>query len=260
MLMIVPMVIFMAPGGSEQNEPEGEHQDEENQMEPSTEPQSSRYPSSANSLGRKFPGIFADAAFNAEGMLVWLYHRVCAKIMRDNKPLKNTARMDGLSEMIHLCMDNSSEKVHGHMKKMIAMNDLSDDDRSPRFQFHERQVVNDIADAQVAYEVAMGLFGHLRAGNQQHGENEENEENEDEDDVEMEERRYQRYLPSDLSEVSDPEARMEIHHESDEDRYRRYLVSERHEVSDPEYWDEHFGQIMEENNAISHGDTLDGDL
>ena len=136
---------------------------------------------------------------------------------------------------------------------------LSDDDRSPRFQLNEHQVINDIGDAQVAYEVAMGPFGHLRPGNQQQGGQGEDEDAELED-VEVEEAKYQRYLRSNLSDVSDPDTWMESHHESEEDRYRRYLVSERHEVSDPEYWDEHFSEIMHENEAIAHEDDLDDDL
>ena len=103
---------------------------------------------------------------------MWLHHRCRAKMMRDRKPLKNTERLEDLSRMIHLCMDNrNNEEVKGHMKEnLILMNDLSDDERSAHFQFNERQVVNDIGDVQIAYEVAMGLFGHLRSGNQQQAE------------------------------------------------------------------------------------------
>ena len=97
------------------------------------------------------------------------------------------------------------------MKESLrAMNDLSDDEQSPRYQFTEAQVLNDIGEAQIAYySVAMGLFGHLRHGDRQRGEaNESNENNENEESEDMEEdpeRRYYRYLQADLSDVSDPQ-------------------------------------------------------
>ena len=51
-MLMVSMVWFMAPGGSGQFDPEPEQQDEESQLEPSTEPLSSRYAANANSLGK----------------------------------------------------------------------------------------------------------------------------------------------------------------------------------------------------------------
>ena len=51
-MLMVSMVWFTAPGGSDQFEPEPEQQDEESQLEPPTEPLSSRYAANANSLGK----------------------------------------------------------------------------------------------------------------------------------------------------------------------------------------------------------------
>ena len=199
-------------------------------------------------------------------MLVWLHHRVRARILRQNSPIKNGQRLTGLTEMVHLVMDNPNPAVHLHMKdSLIAMYDLSEDEQSPRHGFSESQVLNDIGEAHVAYSVAMGLFGHLRP-NRQHGEpnetgeqNEQNENEESEDMEDGEEQRYHRYLQSSLSEVSDPDEWMQLHHESEDDRYRRYMVSERHEVSDPEFWDEQFNAIMEENESIARGDYVPDD-
>ena len=60
---------------------------------------------------------------------------------RDNKPLVNTECMNGLSEMIHLLMDEPTEQNHEHMKEsLISMSDLSDDENSPRWNFNEQQI------------------------------------------------------------------------------------------------------------------------
>ena len=64
-MLMISMVWFMAPGGSDQFEPEPEQQDEENQLEPGAEPSSLRYPASTNSLGMKYPGIFSDPGYFA---------------------------------------------------------------------------------------------------------------------------------------------------------------------------------------------------
>ena len=64
---------------------------------------------------------------------------------------------------------------------------------------------------------------------------------------------YDRYAHSNLSDVSQPDLWMEIHHqdESNEERYMRYLFAERDEVSDGEYWDELFEQAMRENEETA---------
>ena len=128
-VLTISVVAYMMRCRGSEEEPEPEDRDTESQMEPSTEPQTSRYPSNVNSLGMKLPGIFADAAFSAEGVLIWLHHRCHARIIRDNKPPKNTERLEGLSQMIHLrilCMDNrSNEEVKVHLKEsLISMNDF----------------------------------------------------------------------------------------------------------------------------------------
>ena len=56
--------------------------------------------------------------------------------------------MNGLAELIHMFMDHPSgpsDEQHTHMKEsLIAMTDLTDDERSPRFQFSEQQVMDDV--------------------------------------------------------------------------------------------------------------------
>ena len=84
-------------------------------------------------------------------MLVWLHHRVRARILRQNKPIKNGQRLSGLTEMVHLVMDNPDPAVHLHMKESLtAMCDLPEDEQSPRHGFTEAQVLNDIGEAQIA--------------------------------------------------------------------------------------------------------------
>ena len=76
---------------------------------------------------------------------------------------------------------------------------------------------------------------------------------ESENATETEEQRYHRYCQSTLSEVSDPDTWMEVHHEAEDERYHRYIrymVSERHEVSAVELWDEQQDQMMRENEGL----------
>ena len=147
-LVMLTLVAYMVPTSRSDEEPEPEQRDEETPMEPATEPQSSRYEANPRSLGMKFPGVFADATFRAEGMLVWLYFRCQARVRRENNSLVNAERMNGLAELIHMFMDHPSgpsDEQHTHMKEsLIAMTDLTDDERSPRFQFSEQQVMDDV--------------------------------------------------------------------------------------------------------------------
>ena len=195
----------------------------------------------------RFPGVFADATFRAEGMLVWLYFRCQARIRRENNVLVNAERMNGLSEMIHMFMDHTTDERHNQMKEsLIAMTDLTDDERSPRFQFNEQQVMDDIGQAFQGYQVGMSMFGHLRRPQQAAG-------SDDEEQMESQEHRFHRYCQSTMSEVSDPEMWMEINHESEDERYHRYMMCERHEVSDTERWDEQQAEMMAENEEIARG-------
>jgi len=84
------LVAYMVP--TDETEPEPEQQSEEAGMEPSTEPQGSRYEANPRSLGLRFPGVFADATFRAEGMLVWLYFRCQARIRRENNECRKNER------------------------------------------------------------------------------------------------------------------------------------------------------------------------
>jgi hypothetical protein len=256
-LVMLTLVAYMVPTNRSDEEPEPEQRDEETPMEPATEPQSSRYETNPRSLGMKFPGVFADATFRAEGMLVWLYFRCQARIRRENNVLVNAERMNGLSEMIHMFMDHTTDERHNQMKEsLIAMTDLTDDEGSPRFQFNEQQVMDDIGQAFQGYQFGMSMFGHLRRRPEHAAGNDDGEE-----PVETEEERYHRYCQSTMSEVSDPEVWMEVHHEAEDERFHRYMVSERHDVSDVELWDEQQNQMEEENEEIARGEvTDDGDL
>ena len=251
------LVAYMVP--TDEAEPEPEQQSNEAGMEPSTEPQSSRYEVNPRSLGMRFPGVFADATFRAEGMLVWLYFRCQARIRRENNALANAERMNGLSEMIHMFMDHTTDERHNQMKEsLIAMTDLTDDERSPRFQFSEQQVMDDIDQAFQGYQVGMSMFGHLRRRPQQVAGSDD-----DEEQMESQEHRFHRYCQSTMSEVSDPEMWMEINHESEDERYHRYFMCERHEVSDTERWDEQHAEMMVENEEIaqsSHKEESEGEV
>jgi len=247
-IFTVALVAYMVP--TDETEPEPEQQAEEGPMEPSTEPQSSRYEANSRSLGLKYPGIFADVMFRAEAMLVWLHFRCQERIHRGNNVLVNSERRNGLVEMIHMFMDQPSGDQHRHMKdSLIAMTDLTDNEESPRFRHTEQQVRDELGQAFQGFQVGMNLFGHLRRPNQ--------EQAADSDDseiaVETQEQRYHRYCRSTLSEVSDPDTWMEMNHESEDERYHRYMMSERHEVSDTERWDEQQAEMMAENEEIARG-------
>ena len=252
-LLVIAVVAHMVPS----REPEPEDIDEENQMEPSAEPQSSRYESNARSLGLKFPGVFADAMFRAEGMLLWLYFRCQARVQRGKDVLVNAQRMNELADLIHMFMDRPNSVQRGHMNEsLIALSDLTDDEESPRFQFSEQQVKDDIGEAFQGYQVGMGLFGHLRH-DLRRPTLRTADDDEVEDTAENEEQRYHRYCRSTLSEVSDPDTWMEVRHEAEDERH--YMLSERHEVSDGdgELWDEQQSEMMRENDEIARGEFAD---
>ena len=161
----------------------------------------------------------------------------------------NAERMNGLSEMIHMFMDHTTDERHNQMKEsLIAMTDLTDDERSPRFQFNEQQVMDDIGQAFQGYQVGMSMFGHLRRRPQVAAGSDD-----DEEQMQSQEHRFHRYCQSTMSEVSDPEMWMEINHESEDERYHRYMMCERHEVSVTERWDEQQAEMMAENEEIARG-------
>ena len=134
---------------------------------------------------------------------------------------------------------------------LTAMNDLSDDENSPRHQVPESQFLLQVQQTYQAYEIAASRIRRAVAM-------QPDAFNEDEGEEEM----YDRYAHSNLSDVSQPDLWMEIHNqdESREERYHRYLFAERDEVSDGEYWDELFEQAMHENEEIANrtpNETLD---
>ena len=102
-----------------------------------------------------------------------------------------------------------------------------------------------VQQAYQAYEIGLS---RVRRGIRIHPDS-PNQSFEDEGEEDM----YDRYAHSNLSDVSQPDLWMEIHHqdESNEERYMRYLFAERDEVSDGEYWDELFEQAMRENEETA---------
>jgi hypothetical protein len=162
-------------------------------------------------------------------------------------------RMQTLSEMLHVCLAGMNETQTQTMRdSLTAMNDLSDDENSPRHQVPESQFLLQVQQTYQAYEIAASRIRRAVAM-------QPDAFNEDEGEEEM----YDRYAHSNLSDVSQPDLWMEIHNqdESREERYHRYLFAERDEVSDGEYWDELFEQAMHENEEIANrtpNETLDG--
>ena len=135
-------------------------------------------------------------------MLVWLYFRCQDRIARGNKPVENTERMNGLTQMIHLLMDEPTRENQEHLNEsLIAMCDLTDDENSPRWNFNEQQVRDDLGQAYQGFQVGMHLCGHLRNPNSA----QRDEAGSDSSEViENAQQRYERYATSNLSEVSDP--------------------------------------------------------
>ena len=198
------------------------------------------------SLGAKYPSVLSDPLVRPEGILVWLHKRCELRVRRDYKVIQNRMRMQTLSEMLHVCLAGMIETQTQTMRdSLTAMNDLSDDENSPRHQVSESQFLLQVQQTYQAYEIAAWRI--RRAVAMQPNAFGENLEDEGEEEM------YDRYAHSNLSDVSQPDLWMEIHNqdESREERYHRYLFAERDEVSDGEYWDELFEQAMYENEEIA---------
>eukprot|EP00435_Cladocopium_sp_Y103_P021232 s4161_g5.t1 len=275
LLVTLMFVIFMIPRQVEESEPDPEnaHSPEHAEssghadvpVEPSQEPQPSRYPMSERALGLKFPSVFDDSTYRHEGVLIWLCHRCQLRINRDNKPILNMMRMNELRGMMNMCTDGLSQDQNEHLKEsLLAISDLSEDEGSPTHGNSEQAVKTEILQAFQAYQVGMGLYGHLRRPARSNDDSGEEPE-------ETAEQRYFRYVRANYDDVSDPAEWMEIHgiemsgdeledsfEESREARRRRYLFSERHEVSDGEQWDRWFEEVMQENELIARGE-MDND-
>ena len=115
------------------------------------------------------------------------------------------------------------------------MNDWSDGENSPRHQVPENQFLLQVQQAYQAHDIGASRVRRAVAIQP----NASNEDLEGEDEEEL----YERYAHSNLSDVSQPDLWMEIHHQDEsKERYMRYLFAERDEVSDGEYWDELFNK------------------
>ena len=258
-IFMLAFVIFMIPFGTGSaetaDEPEPEGDVDAIQLEPIAEPPTSRFAMHDGSLGAKYPSVLSDPMVRPEGILVWLHKRCELRVRRDYKVIQNRMRMQTLSEMLHVCLAGMNESQTQTMRdNLIAMNDLSDDENSPRHQVPESQFLLQVQQTYQAYVIAASRI--RRAVAMQPNAFGENLEDEGEEEM------FERYAHSNLSDVSQPDLWMEIHNqdESREERYHRYLFAERDEVSDGEYWDEIFEQAMHENEEIANrtpNETLD---
>ena len=255
-IFMLAFVIFMIPFGTGNaetaDEPEPEGDVDAIQLEPIAEPPTSQFAMHDRSLGAKYPSVLSDPMVRPEGILVWLHKRCELRVRRDYKVIQNRMRMQTLSEMLHVCLAGKNETQTQTMRdSLTAMNDLSDDENSPRHQVPESQFLLQVQQTYQAYEIAASRIRRAVAM-------QPDAFNEDEGEEEM----YDRYAHSNLSDVSQPDLWIEIHNqdESREERYHRYLFAERDEVSDGEYWDELFEQAMHENEEIANrtpNETLD---
>ena len=257
-IFMLAFAVFMIPYGTgdqeivEEPDPEGGSNGDQFeradtvQLEPIAEPPTSQFAMHERSLGAKYPSVLSDPMVRPEGILVWLHKRCELRVRRDYKVIQNRMRMQTLSEMLHVCLAGMNETQTQTMRdSLIAMNDLSDDENSPRHQVPESQFLLQVQQTYQAYEIAASRI--RRAVAMQTNAFGENLEDEGEEEM------YDRYAHSNLSDVSQPDLWMEIHNqdESREERYHRYLFAERDEVSDGEYWDELFEQAMYENEEIA---------
>jgi hypothetical protein len=258
LFFMLAFAVFMIPYGTgdqeivEEPDPEGGSNGDQFeradtvQLDPVAEPPTSQFAMHERSLGAKYPSVLSDPMVRPEGILVWLHKRCELRVRRDYKVIQNRMRMQTLSEMLHVCLAGMNETQTQTMRdSLIAMNDLSDDENSPRHQVSESQFLLQVQQTYQAYEIAASRI--RRAVAMQPNAFGENLEDEGEEEM------YDRYAHSNLSDVSQPDLWMEIHNqdESREERYHRYLFAERDEVSDGEYWDELFEQAMYENEEIA---------
>eukprot|EP00435_Cladocopium_sp_Y103_P031584 s592_g8.t1 len=222
-LTTVVIVVYMVPHGSSDSEPDPEEPEPEDSgdaihIEPTAEPPTSKSAMNERSLGTKYPTVLSDPMVPCEGSLVWMHHRCELRVARDNKVIHNRFRMQTLAEMLRICQSGMSENQNQRVQQ--------------------------------CYQAWQYLLSMVPQRGQQRAA--------DPDDSDMEEgeqRQHERYLHSNLSDVSQPDLWMESHHEPEEtaeERERRYMFSERREVSDGGHWDEMLARMMFENEQINN--------
>eukprot|EP00435_Cladocopium_sp_Y103_P033238 s948_g8.t1 len=220
-LSVFLVILYMTPGASGSGEA----------MEPSPEPEVSRYPTNSRSLGLKYPQVFSDVMFRAEGVIIWLYDRCEKRVNRSNKPILNGFRQRTLKEMMHKCMRGLIGPEKQQMKEnLLAMTDLTDDEESPRFGMRDEQVHTECLQAVQAYDVGIDLLRLERdAGTQNAGD----DENEDE------------HTGESMRESGESEA------ESEGAKWYRYIMANVEDVSEPDLWEEIQQRFREEGGELA---------
>ena len=204
----------------------------------------------SNSLGAKYLTLMADTMVRPEGVLVWLRRRCELRVtLCEGDP--EQIQKDTLTDMLRMCLVGMNESQTQTMRgNLTAMCDLNDDEGSPRMNLSETEFQLQVQQSYQAYQIGRNIHDQVRRDNA-----ESMEISSETGGEEIEGERCYRYVNSSLSDVSQPDLRMEIHNEETiEERYRRYFVSERDEVSDVEYWDDQFARIMGENAEIERGE------
>ena len=227
-------------------------------FEPGAEPPTSRYPANPRSLGMKYPNVCSGENFRPEAFLYWLCDRAGKRIVRGNRILTNNMRKGGLQQMLKLCMEGLSPEDRENMIDYVwSMTGLTDDDYSPRYMCSEETVMRECEQGVRAFDIAAEMVRRME------------EEAENGEVVETEEGRYDRYMRSELDDVSDPgywhdiRAEPESEHsgESDEmasdpetfeEKKHRYMLCEKHEASDGELWQKLHDAQMAEVRSEEH--------
>ena len=276
-LMAVLLFVHMTPGsgsgpssGSADNRSRSRSRID---LEPGAEPPTSRYPANPRSLGMKYPNVCPGENFRPEGVLYWLCDRAGKRIVRGNRILTNNMRKGGLQQMLKLCLEGLSPEDRENMIDNVrSMTDLTDDEYSPRYMCSEETVMRECEQGVRAFDIAAEMVRRME------------EEAENGEVIETEEGRYDRYMRSELDDVSDPGYWHDIraepedehsgdreHGESDEmasdpettetfeEKKHRYALCERHEALDEELWQQLHDARMQEIQGEEHleGPALD---
>ena len=151
----------------------------------------------------------------------------------------------------------SAEDRENMIDNVRSMTDLTDDEYSPRYMCSEETVMRECEQGVRAFDIAADMVRRME------------EEAENGEVVETEEGRYDRYMRSELDDVSDPgywhdiRAEPESEHsgESDEmasdpetfeEKKHRYMLCEKHEASDGELWQKLHDAQMAEVRSEEH--------
>ena len=176
---------------------------------------------------------------------------------------------------VSVCGMNEREKLQMR-ESLHSMQDLTDDEESPRFGMADLDVRNECRQAVQAFDFGLDTLGLVEDAGMEVSDMGERDQGEaEESERETDQQRRLCYYMATLDEVSEPDLGYEIHAEveneyyhdprddnesieSEESRRRWDLFSERHEVSDVELYDTWFEEIMVENKAIARGEMDEG--